>query len=491
MPWVKAAILTMYFLILGILTVYGIHRYYLVWLYYRTRRRVPVPLDTFSRLPVITVQLPIFNEMYVVDRLLESVSLIDYPRGLLEIQVLDDSTDETSNRACQKAEELKSRGFDVAYLHRKERTGYKAGALNAGLEKAKGDFILIFDADFMPRPDIAMKTIHYFTDPKVGMVQCRWGHINRDYSLLTQIQSIFLDGHFMIEHTARNRSGCFFNFNGTAGIWRKTSIIDAGGWEYDTLTEDLDLSYRAQLAGWKFIYLPNVISPAELPVEMNSLKSQQHRWAKGSIQTSKKLLPAIWKSRQPFGVKLEATFHLTSNLAYILIILLALLLYPALSLRLVEGWKRLLLIDVPLFLAATVSVSSFYICSQKEIYANWRTRLRFLPFVTSVGIGLSVNNAKAALEALFGYSTPFQRTPKYDIQNIQDEWRSKKYRASRQVSMYFELLLGLYFSFLVFYLISQRFYLLVPFMLIFQMGFLYVFFASYFQKLPLRKPVIT
>ena len=236
--------------------------------------------------------MPIFNEMYVVERLIDAVSRIDYPRGLLEIQVLDDSTDETQGIARAKVERLRKAGIDIHYLHRDNRQGYKAGALQEGLKVARGELVAVFDADFVPTPDFLLRSVHFFTDEKIGMVQVRWEHLNRDYSHLTQAQAIFLDGHFVIEHTARNRSGRFFNFNGTAGVWRKATIADAGGWQHDTLTEDLDLSYRAQLAGWQFVYLPEVVSPAEVPVEMNAFKSQQHRWAKGQRADRAQAAPA-------------------------------------------------------------------------------------------------------------------------------------------------------------------------------------------------------
>src|SRR5262245_34069813 len=280
-------ILVVYFFVLSILAIYGWHRYYLVYLYMKNKGKVPVapPLPASDQLPRVTIQLPIFNEMYVADRLIDAVCEMDYPRDRLEIQVLDDSTDETTGIAELAVRRHAARGFNISYLHRVDRTGYKAGALEAGLKEASGEFVAIFDSDFIPPADFLTRTLpHFSTDPKIGMVQARWGHINQDYSLLTKIQSILLDAHFVLEHGGRNRAGCFFNFNGTAGIWRRAAIESAGGWQHDTLTEDLDLSYRAQLAGWRFVFLPDVVSPAEVPVEMNSFKSQQHRWAKGSIQ---------------------------------------------------------------------------------------------------------------------------------------------------------------------------------------------------------------
>src|SRR5262249_14633961 len=277
----------------------------------RDQRALPLPPP--ERLPRVTVQLPLYNEMYVVERLLESVCAIDYPRDLLEIQVLDDSTDETQAIASAAVARYREKGFDVQYLHRDERTGYKAGALDAGLQSAKGEFVLIFDADFIAPPEVLRTTLGHFADPRVGMVQVRWGHINREYSLLTQVQSVLLDGHFVLEHGGRNRAGRFFNFNGTAGVWRPTGSEDAGGWQHGTLTEDRDLSYRAQMRGWRFVFVQDVVSPAEVPVEMNAFKSQQHRWAKGSIQTCRKLLPRILASPLPLPIKVEAAFHLTAN----------------------------------------------------------------------------------------------------------------------------------------------------------------------------------
>src|SRR3954468_6468734 len=289
------------------LSAYGIHRYVIIYLFLKNRKNEPQPATRFVTLPKVTMQLPVFNEIYVVERLIRSVSEIDYPRELLQIQVLDDSTDDTQDVTASLAQELSNRGFNVERIHRVNRHGFKAGALETGLESAEGDFVCILDADFVPPPDLLRKTVDFFTDPKVGMIQTRWGHLNRGYSLLTRVQAMFLDGHLLLEQTARSRSGRFFNFNGTAGLWRRSCIDEAGGWQHDTLTEDLDLSYRAQLAGWKFIFLPDVVTPAELPVDMNGFKSQQHRWTKGSIQTCKKLLPEIWRSKLPLPIKLEAT----------------------------------------------------------------------------------------------------------------------------------------------------------------------------------------
>src|SRR5262245_56563636 len=475
-------ILVLYFFILSILAIYGWHRYYLVYLYMKHRDQVPKPLPVTCPLPLVTVQLPIFNEMYVADRLINSVGEMDYPRELLEIQVLDDSVDETTDIAELAVRRLASRGFNISYLHRVDRTGYKAGALEAGLKQAKGRFVAIFDADFVPSKDFLLRTLPYFQDPKVGMVQARWGHINQDYSLLTKIQSILLDAHFVLEHGGRNRAGCFFNFNGTAGVWRREAIDSSGGWQHDTLTEDLDLSYRAQLTGWRFLFLPDVVAPAEVPVEMNSFKSQQHRWAKGSIQTCLKLLPRILRSRQPLGVKAEAFFHLSANFNYLLMSVLSLLIFPSMYVRYEMGYTEMLLIDVPAFFAATASVAVFYVKSQRERYPDWRSRLKFLPFLMSIGIGLSVNNTRAVLEALFGKPSEFARTPKYGIEREGDDWVGKKYHQSVGLQPIVELALGLYFTWTVFYALTNQIYGTLPFLMLFQIGFLYTGLLSILQQ---------
>jgi cellulose synthase/poly-beta-1,6-N-acetylglucosamine synthase-like glycosyltransferase len=448
----------------------------------KNKDRVPTPAAPPAVLPRVTVQLPIFNEMYVADRLINAVAELDYPRELLEIQVLDDSTDETTEIAELAVRRLAARGFDIHYLHRVDRRGYKAGALDAGLKRASGEFVAIFDADFVPSRDFLLRTVGYFDDPQVGMVQARWGHINQDYSLLTKIQSILLDAHFVLEHGGRNRAGCFFNFNGTAGVWRRAAIERAGGWQHDTLTEDLDLSYRAQLAGWRFVFLPDVVSPAEVPVEMNSFKSQQHRWAKGSIQTCLKLLPRILQSNQPVGVKAEAFFHLSANFNYLLMSVLSILMFPAMYVRYNMGWTEMLLIDVPLFAAATLSVCNFYVVSQRELYADWRQRLKYLPFLMSIGIGLCVNNTRAVLEAMFGRESEFARTPKYGIERESDEWVGKKYHQSVGVQPVIEVALGLYFTATVFYALANQIYGTLPFLMLFQIGFLSTGLLSILQQ---------
>ena len=466
------------------LSGYGLHRYFIVYLFLKNRKRAPRPLAQFAQLPVVTVQLPIFNEIYVVERLLKSVSELDYPRERLQIQVLDDSTDETRALTGSCVRGLAQRGFDVELIHRSDRTGYKAGALEAGLATARGEFVCILDADFVPQPELLQSTIHFFTDPKVGMIQTRWGHINRGYSLLTRVQAMFLDGHLLLEQVARSRSGRFFNFNGTAGLWRKSCIAGSGGWQHDTLTEDLDLSYRAQLAGWKFVFLTDVVTPAELPVDMNGFKSQQHRWTKGSIQTCKKLLPRIWRSGLPLRIKTEATAHLTSNFAYLLLACLCVLLHPSAG-GPQSGWLRLFLFDLPIFLAASVSVAVFYICAQRELHPRtWMKEILLLPALLALGVGLSISNARAVLEAVCNHQSEFKRTPKYGIERKSQTWRSCRYMPLKSFLPIVEIGFGVYFSYLVYDAFALGHYLTLPFLVMFQVGFFYVALSSLGQWWP-------
>ncbi len=482
------SILIPYFTILIILSIYGLHRYHLTYLYMKNRHKSPKAGQCFERLPRVTIQLPIYNERYVVERLLEAVTRIDYARELLEIQVLDDSTDETRIVCSRLVGEYARAGHPISYHHRANREGFKAGALAEGLRKATGEFIAIFDADFVPQPSTLREMVHYFTDPQVAVVQGRWTWINRCYSNLTEVEAIMLDGHFVIEHGARSFSGRFFNFNGTAGMWRRSAIEDAGGWQHDTLTEDTDLSYRAQLRGWKFIYDPRIECPSELPVEMNAFKAQQARWAKGLTQTARKLLPAIWRSSQPLKIKLEATFHLTANIAYPLMVVFALILLPAMMVRFYQGWFQMLYLDLPLFLASTCSVSSFYMVSQRELYPrDWYRRIKYIPLLMATGIGLSITNAKVVLEALLGVKSEFIRTPKYRIEQHGEGWERKKYvrRRAGWISAV-ELGLAAYFLFNIAYSFTIENYLTSPFLMLFFMGYSYMGTMSLLQT-PLRR----
>src|SRR5882724_341414 len=485
---VQTPLCVLYFAVLLFLSCYGLHRSHLVYLCFRHRKeleqkkRVPHRPAEGDDLPPVTIQLPLFNEATVATRLLDAVARMDYPKDRLEVQVLDDSTDETQTIVRTHVERLVGEGSNFVYLHRTVRTGYKAGALEAGLVTARGELIAIFDADFLPQPDFLRECVPHFRDPETGMVQTRWGHMNRDRSLLTKVQALMLDGHHMVENRARFAAGCLFNFSGTGGIWRRRAIESCGGWQHDTLTEDLDLSYRAQLAGWQFVFVPSLIAPAEVPVEMNAFKSQQHRWAKGSIQTCRKLLPRILKSDLPLGVKAEAFFHLTANFNYILMCVLSILMFPAMVIRYNMGWYEMILIDVPLFFAATFSFCNFYVVCQREIHTDWLARLKYVPFLMSVGIGLSINNTRAVLEALLNKESEFTRTPKYRIEGDSDEWVGKKYRQSVAVQPLVELGLGLYFTATVFYALATQIYATVPFLVLFQVGFLYTGLLSIVQQ---------
>ena len=346
------AMMIPYFIVLLVLALYGLHRYWLVYDYFMYSKNLPAAPPPVANWPRVTIQLPIFNERYVIERLVEAISRFDYPSELLDVQVLDDSTDETRQVARACVERHAAHGMPIGYIHRTNREGYKAGALENGLKSAKGEFVAIFDADFVPEADFLRRTIPYFMNldggGKIGMVQTRWTYLNSDYSLLTNVETILLDGHFVVEHGARSRRGTFFNFNGTAGVWRRQAIDDAGGWEHDTLTEDTDLSYRSQLKGWKFLYLPQIECASELPVDMNGFKAQQARWAKGLMQTAKKILPKVLKSDAPWHVKAEAFFHLTANISYPLMVLLSTMLLPVMIVRFQQGWFQMLLIDMPL-----------------------------------------------------------------------------------------------------------------------------------------------
>ncbi len=485
-------LLVPYFVVMLILAFYGVHRYQLVWLYYRNRKNAtkwdqPTAKFPEGQLPFVTIQLPIYNEQFVIDRLIDACCRLDYPRDRFEIQLLDDSTDETTLVAQQIVERYAT-GFPgmppqpIHYLHRTNRHGYKAGALDKGLDVAKGEFVAIFDADFVPPPEWIMQVIHHFAEPGIGMVQTRWTHLNRNYSFLTQVEAILLDGHFVLEHGGRSRAGVFFNFNGTAGMWRRKTISQAGGWQHDTLTEDTDLSYRAQMVGWNFKYLQDVECPAELPIEMTAFKTQQARWAKGLIQTGKKILPRVLKSDMSWHTKLEAWYHLTANISYPLMIVLSTLLMPAMIIRSWQGWLQMMLIDFPLFIASTMSVSSFYLVSQKELFPKtWYKTFLYVPFLMALGVGLTITNTKAVLEALFGVQSAFARTPKYRVNKKGEKSQAKIYRKRLGIIPWIELAIGCYFTFTVWYAISSENYFTVPFLLLFVFGYWYTGLLSLLQ----------
>jgi cellulose synthase/poly-beta-1,6-N-acetylglucosamine synthase-like glycosyltransferase len=479
------AIMLPYFLVMVVLAMYGIHRYALVYNYFKNRKNAAGALPVIRVWPKVTVQLPIYNERYVIERLIEAVAQFDYPRELLEIQVLDDSTDETQVVARNCVERYQDLGVAISYIRRDHRRGFKAGALQEGMNSATGEFVAIFDADFIPPVDFLRRTVPYFVDPKLAMVQTRWSYVNRNYSALTEVEAILLDGHFAIEHSSRYRSRLFFNFNGTAGIWRRTSIEDAGGWQHDTLTEDTDLSYRAQIRGWQFLYLPDVDCPSELPVEMSAFKSQQARWAKGLMQTAKKILPRVMRANVPASVKVEAFFHLTANVSYPLMVFFSIILLPAMIVRFYQGWIQVLAIDLPLFLASTCSISSFYLAAERALYPKtWKRTFLYLPLVMAVGIGLSVRNALAVLEAVIGVKSDFVRTPKYRVEasaKNHDTWPRNNYRKHPGLMPFAEVLLGLYFATGVVYALQNENYATIPFLLLFVWGYLYTGMMSLAQ----------
>jgi len=477
-------ILISYFTILTTLAVYGGYRIKQVIDFWRYRKFVPEPKARFSEdeLPRITVQLPLFNELYVVDRLLKAVTDIDYPREKFEIQVLDDSTDETARVAEHVVEKYKQLGFDIHYIHRDDRTGFKAGALENGLKTAKGDLLAIFDADFVPKPDCLRKLVDFFTDPLVGCAQMRWSHINGGYNLLTRLQTIMLDGHFVVEQTTRNRTGGFFNFNGTAGIWRRQAIALSGGWQHDTLTEDTDLSFRAQLMGWKFVYLLDEEAPAEIPVEINAFKAQQRRWAKGVMQVGLKLYPRIWLAPLPFRVKLEMFFRLTGNISYPLMIVASFLQFPLLLVRYNQPFYHLMILDLPLLFFSSISVVLFYGTAVWYLDKKRGPRLLHLPLVMALGIGLAFSNARAVLEALLGVKTEFVRTPKYRVEQTSDAtWKRKKYRRKRGWLPLLELAFAVYFLLGILYSVRLHMWGTIPFLLLFFFGFGYMGVMSLLQ----------
>jgi cellulose synthase/poly-beta-1,6-N-acetylglucosamine synthase-like glycosyltransferase len=479
-------VLIIYFAILGVLAVYGGYRVKQVIDFWRYRKFVPQPKGSFSEaeLPVITVQLPLFNEMYVVERLVKAIAEVDYPRERLQIQVLDDSTDETVKLAEATVEKYRRAGFDIEYVHRSDRTGFKAGALENGMKSAKGELLAIFDADFVPKPDCLRKLVNYFTDPMVGCAQMRWSHINGNYNLLTRLQTIMLDGHFVVEQTTRNRTGGFFNFNGTAGIWRRKAIAASGGWQHDTLTEDTDLSFRAQLMGWKFVYLLDEEAPAEIPVEINAFKAQQRRWAKGVMQVGLKLYPRIWRARLPLRVRLEMFFRLTGNISYPLMIVASFLQFPLLLVRYNQPFYHLMIVDLPLLFFSSISVFLFYGTAVWYLDEKRMPRLLHLPLVMGLGIGLAFSNARAVLEALLGIKSDFVRTPKYQVEKNQDEtWKRKKYKRKRGLLPLLELSFSLYFLLAIFYAGHMRMWGTVPFLLLFFFGFGYMGVMSFVQSL--------
>lgn len=487
--FLENSILAAYFLSLLILCLFGFHGYFMVYLYRKYEKSKPTTSKKQPESwPKVTVQLPVFNELYVVERLIDAACAMDYPHDKLQVQVLDDSTDETLETSRQLVDKYKRLGLNIQLLHRVDRTGYKAGALKDALQETEGDFIAIFDADFIPPKDFFKKTLPYFHDPKIGMVQTRWGHLNQSYSLLTRSQAIGLDGHFVVEQAARNRAGYFINFNGTAGIWRKACIEDAGNWSDDTLTEDLDLSYRAQLKGWRFVFLQDTVCMSEIPAHVSALKSQQFRWTKGAIETAKKILPKLWKADLPVRVKLQGTIHLTNNLVFPFIFIVSLLNLPLLLIKNSNRDHSLYFAISSIFVLAFWGSFMLYKMSQKEVYPDWKKRLFYFPVFMAGSMGFSVNNTWAILQGLLNIRSPFQRTPKYRIVGKRDSWVGKKYRSKLSFTVVLEFLMAAYTFATVVVAVYYNEWSALPFLMMFAFGFGFISTLSLSQteRIPLR-----
>jgi cellulose synthase/poly-beta-1,6-N-acetylglucosamine synthase-like glycosyltransferase len=486
---------TAYFAVLLLLAMYGLHRSHLVLTILRSRRTLqalkegapPLPAEGLAErkdLPCVTIQLPLYNEATVAARLLEHVAAIEWPRSRLEVQVLDDSTDETRALVRQQVEMLRERGLDITYVHRVERTGYKAGALDHGLKVAKGELVAIFDADFLPQADFLRAVApHFMNDPRVGMVQARWGHLNRDHSLLTRTQALMLDGHHLVENRARAAAGWLFNFSGTGGIWRKEAIVSAGGWQHDTLTEDLDLSYRAQLAGWRFVYRENVVTPAELPEDISAFRAQQFRWAKGTVQTARKLLGRILRAELSVMQRIEAFFHMTPHFAYPLMLFLSVLLLPALVFMPATDPRTMLLIDLPLVIGTTGSLTAFYTMAERAQGRGRFSALKQLPVLLALGAGLAPHLTKAVWEGLHSMAGEFVRTPKNGTGVSRG---APRYRAAADLPLV-EIGLALLSAASTLESLETGHWFATPFALLFTLGYGYVAFFVASEQLARRR----
>ncbi|TAK57638.1 MAG: glycosyltransferase, partial [Bacteroidetes bacterium] len=484
-------VIGVYFVSLTLLFMFGSSGFVMVYYYLKYRNKVMEVPPELKEYPMVTIQLPMYNEKYVVRRLIDAVIQMKYPTEKLEFQVLDDSTDETTKVVQEAVEHYQKQGYDIVLVHRENRSGFKAGALKEGLKTVKGEFVAVFDADFVPNPDFLMRTVPYFLmDEKIGMVQTRWEHINSDYSLLTRAQAMALDAHFVIEQNIRNKAGFFINFNGTGGIWRKSCIEDAGNWHADTLTEDLDLSYRAQLKGWKFRFLNDVTSPAELPSEINALKTQQFRWTKGAVETARKILPLVWKSNIPFNRKMGATLHLTNNIVFPFILLTGVLNVPLIFIKHQGGYEMYFGI-MAVFVFAFLGSFLFYLYSQKDVYHDWQKRMLLFPLFMAGSMGFAVNNTKAVFEGIIKKKSEFVRTPKYKIVDKKDNWTDKHYVPIKlSFTVYIEALLALYcltgVGFSIYFLEIAA----VPFQLLYTMGFGFVALLSMKHAWAVRRLVM-
>ena len=482
-------LIIIYGLALSFIFLYSVIQINLV-INYLTKKKEKGPelLTDENDFPFVTIQLPLYNELYVVERLIDAIAKFDYPKNKFEIQLLDDSNDETINIVAAKVKEYRAKGFHIYQHQRENRIGYKAGALAEGMEIAKGEFIAIFDADFLPKPEFLKQTLPYFQNEKIGVVQTKWEHINKNYSLLTRLQAFGLDAHFTVEQTGRNVANHFINFNGTAGIWRKSCIVDAGGWESDTLTEDLDLSYRAQLKGWEFKYLQDLGSPAELPAAMSALKTQQFRWTKGAAECTKKNLLRVLKHKElPFKTKLHALFHLMNSSIFICIILISVLSIPMLMIKNNFVEYSVLFKYGSFFILSLLFLSVYYFVSLSSEYKNkFKAFLHFVflfPLFLSVSMGLSLHNAMAVFEGYMGKKTPFVRTPKFNLVENKDSWKGNKYLVNNlTVLTFLEFLFTLYFLFGIYSAFYYQDYVMLPFHIMLFLGFGFVTFYSLFHK---------
>lgn len=486
MHWFHALLLGVHFFLLSMLCLFGLHRLSLVVRWFRYRNYQPEQTNIFTELPTVTVQIPLYNEQFVAQRVVDAIAAINYPRDKLQLQILDDSTDATSEIIAERIHYYQQQNINIEHVQRVNRTGFKAGALKEAMPNCRGEFIAIFDADFLPEPSIITDTIHHFTNTKLGMLQFRWEHLNRSNSRLTELQSVMLDAHFGLDQHVRSASKLFINFNGTAGIWRKSTIVDAGNWSADTLTEDLDLSYRAQLKGWDMQYLNDVSVPAEVPSDMNAFKSQQHRWAKGSTEVMLKMLKAIWRSPVSLGHKMESTIHLSNNLAYVILLLdMLIFLLPSLWIREQYQIEYIWWLDLPLLTISSTGHIIYLVFGQFALNRNKIKAMLNIPWLLLLGAQISFNNARAAFEALLRQSSEFVRTPKSGEDNQSIPAKVKRYKTGAPKGAIFEFSLAIVFMSIFSWCVNREFWFLLPFTLLFIIGYLSTSISSFisYQKL--------
>ena len=485
-----------HFVLLGILCLFGLHRLSMVFRWFKYRNYSPKEPQKFDNYPTVTVQIPLYNERLVAKRIVDSIVQLQYPNNKLQIQIVDDSTDETSELISERVAYHRQQGINIDHVQRVHRHGYKAGALKDAMNTATGEFIAIFDADFLPETDTLLNSIHHFSQSDIAMVQFRWEHLNRRSSLLTKVQAIMLDAHFGLEQQVRCASNMLFNFNGTAGIWRTAAIIDAGHWSADTLTEDLDLSYRAQLAGWKMLYLNNITCPGELPADMNAFKSQQYRWAKGGVEVMMKMLPTVWRSTIPLSKKIESTFHLSNNLAYFVMLVDTLVfLVPSLYLRDQYDFLNIWWLDIPLLAMSSGGHLAYLYFGQVVLNRSKSRAFAKLPSLMILGIQLAINNSKAGIEGLLGKRSEFVRTPKTgELENTTEQKQIERvkaekslYRAIPPKGAMFEVAIAVIYSIVFLWAMAQGHWFMLPFLLLLAVGFVISAFHSFYSHFQLSK----